>query len=96
MSQEGLMTVDGYDAAIIGIHETEQDFFVVVYDKWAMVDIYMAQYPDATWDDAVEDLSFNTWGAYYGELTPIFMHTFRGTEEEKRMDLEEYFYDIVE
>lgn len=88
------MTVDGYDAAIIGLHETEDGNWVVVYDKWAMVDVYRLMYPDATWDDAVEDLSFNTWCAYVGELTPIFMHTFTGTGEEKRMDMEDFFYDV--
>lgn len=96
MSQEGIMFVEGYDSAIIGIQETDNDVYVVIYDKWAMVGVYQALHPDATWEDAVEDLSFNTWGAYMGELTPVFMHTFSGTGEERRLDAEEYFYDMTE
>lgn len=96
MNQEGLLFVEGYDAAIIGIQQSWDEAWVVVYDKWAMVDIYMAQYPDSTWEDAVEDLQYNTWCAYYGKLTPTFLHTFRGDEREKRFDIEEYFFNDLQ
>lgn len=89
------MFVEGYDAAILGIVERD-GFLVVVYDKWAMVNVYRAMYTEASWEDAVEDLSFNTWCAYMGELTPIFMHTFDGSGEERRHDAEDYFYDMTE
>jgi len=94
MSQEGLGFFDGYDAAIIGILEDGDGVHRVVYDKWAMVEVYMAQEPDATWEDAVEWLAYNTWGSYHGPETPICLHTFIGTAEQKRFDIEEYFFDL--
>ena len=67
-----MLKVDGFDDAIIGTVGMD-DERVVVYDKQKMIEIRMAEGEDQT--DAIEDLQFNTWGAYVGPRTPFFVDT---------------------
>jgi hypothetical protein len=64
---------DGYDGAIVGITRDGQ----LVYSIEKMVDICTQ---DGEMDDldAIEWLEFNTFCAYVGEKTPLFIYTSTG------------------
>jgi hypothetical protein len=64
------MVADGFDDAIIGIDE--KDMCRVVYDYNKMVCILIDE--GMTEEDAIEYLSFNVFGSYVGEMTPIFVN----------------------
>lgn len=64
---ESVMFADGFDDAIIGL---DTDSLRVVYSKQRMIEILE---PQMGLDDAIEYLEFNTWSAYMGELTPIYI-----------------------
>lgn len=61
------LKADGFDAAIIGIDMASER---LVYDKQKMVEILSKQMSE---EDAIEFLEFNTWSAYMGEHTPIYV-----------------------
>ena len=63
------LKADGFDAAIIGIDSLSER---IVYDKWAMVEILMID-DEMSEEDAVEFLEVNTWNAYVGDHTPIYV-----------------------
>jgi hypothetical protein len=63
------LKADGFDAAIIGIEVASER---LVYDKRAMVQILMEE-ESMNELEAIEFLEFNTWGAYVGEHTPIYV-----------------------
>ena len=70
---------DGFDAAIIGIHiESER----VIYSKDRMINILMDD--DMEYEDAVEFLAYNVWGAYVGENTPMYI------DEMNHQEFQEY------
>lgn len=62
---------DGFDDAVIGF---EPNTDVLVYDRNKMIDILIYD-DDMTEIEAIEYLEFNTWGAYIGEKTPIYIET---------------------
>ena len=62
------LSEDYFDEAIVGITYNSQ----VVYDMDGMVELF-AKHNDCDNDEAIEYLSFNTWTAYVGDLTPIFI-----------------------
>lgn len=64
---ESVMFADGFDDAIIGL---DTDSLRVVYSKQRMIEILE---PQMGLDDAIEYLQYNTWSAYMGELTPIYI-----------------------
>ena len=64
---EKLLFVDGFDEAIIGF---DSNSMRVVYSKQKMIEIMENEMP---LDEAIEYLEFNTFCAYVGEQTPIFM-----------------------
>jgi hypothetical protein len=66
---EEFLKADGFDDAVIGVEPT---LMILVYDKNKMVDI-LVKTQDMTYEDAVEYLEFNTWSAYVGEKTPIYI-----------------------
>ena len=74
MSDEPALTCDGFDDAIIGVtvHQPGRQS-VVVYDAVKMIEILMRR-DGMTYEDAEEFLSFNTWGAWVGAGTPVFVH----------------------
>ena len=63
------MKPDGFDEAIIGY---EPNAGRLIYDRDKMV---MIAVEDMEMDhqDAIEHLEYNVWGAYVGELTPIYI-----------------------
>jgi hypothetical protein len=58
---------DGYDQAIIGVDIIAER---IVYCKQKMVEILTQEMDE---DEAIEFLEFNTWTAYVGEHTPIYI-----------------------
>lgn len=66
-----ILFADGYDNAIIGVC-IGFDSGRVVYDAEKMVDI-CAKDLQSDQDEALEFLEFNTFGAYVGERTPLYV-----------------------
>jgi hypothetical protein len=62
---------DGFDQAIIGLC-IECSPARVVYDKQKMVEILMKE-DEMSEEDAIDFLEYNTWNAYVGEGTPIYV-----------------------
>lgn len=65
--------VDGYDEAIVGITRDGQ----LVYSIEKMIEI-CAKDGEMSDLDAIEWLEYNTFCAYVGEKTPLFIHTSTG------------------
>jgi hypothetical protein len=64
-----LVTVDGYDDAILGI---DSKSYRVIYDADEMVDILM-ETDDLTEEEALEYLDYNVFNAWIGDQTPIYL-----------------------
>jgi hypothetical protein len=64
-----LLTLDGFDEAVIGIVE-RCDLLVVCYDKNKIIKILMR---DMNHEEAMEYYEFNILGAYMGEHTPVYL-----------------------
>jgi len=62
---------NGYDKAILGLTDNGQ----LVYSKEIMVELLMED-DDLSEEDAWEFLEFNTFCAYVGEQTPIYVNTY--------------------
>ena len=67
--EESFLKADGFDKAIIGI---DPNSMILVYDRNKMVDILIED-EGMTHEDAIEHLEFNTYCAYVGEKTPIYI-----------------------
>ena len=67
--EEEFLTADGFDGAIVGV---EPNSMRLVYDRDKMIGILMTD-EDMEEIDAIEYLEFNTWNAYVGEKTPIYI-----------------------
>ena len=65
-----MLTADGFDDAVIGIVERAGASSVVLYDARRCVELLVEQ--GATYDEALEHMSFNVTGAYVGPETPAF------------------------
>jgi hypothetical protein len=65
--------VDGYDEAIVGITTEGQ----LVYSREKMIEL-CAKQGEMEEIDAIEWLEFNTFCAYVGEKTPIYIYTGTG------------------
>lgn len=61
---------DGYDEAIVGITDNGQ----LVYSQEKMIELCILQ-GEMEEIDAIEFLEFNTFGAYVGEKTPLYIRT---------------------
>ena len=66
--QEFLLA-DGFNDAIIGIEYISGR---VIYDIDMMVEILKRE--DMSYEDAIEHLEYNVFGAYVGENTPIYIN----------------------
>jgi hypothetical protein len=75
----------GYDEAILGV---DTEYQRVVYSKQKMVDILTSD--GMSEEEAVEFLEFNTWSAYVGESTPIFV------QDMNIHDINEWFKNDLE
>jgi hypothetical protein len=62
------LKADGFDAAILGVDSQSNR---IIYDKSKMVQILIDEGMEE--DDAIEYLEFNTWSAYVGAYTPIYL-----------------------
>jgi hypothetical protein len=66
---EKFLKADGFDDAVVGI---EFNTMRLVYDKNKMIHI-LIENDGMDYEDALEYLEFNTWSAYVGEKTPIYI-----------------------
>lgn len=68
-TEEGLLFADGLDNAIIGICP---DTLRVVYSRTKVIEVFMKeQFMEE--EDAIEHADYNTFNAYVGEQTPIWI-----------------------
>ena len=67
--EEEFLTADGFDGAIVGV---EPNTMRLVYNRDYMVRSLIMK-DKMTRDEAIEYLEYNTWNAYVGEKTPIFI-----------------------
>lgn len=67
--EEEFLKADGFDDAVIGF---EFNTMRLVYDKNKMIHI-LIENDGMEYEDAIEYLEFNTWSAYIGEKTPIYI-----------------------
>jgi hypothetical protein len=67
--EEEFLTADGFEDAIIGV---EPNSMKIVYSRDKMIEILMTD-EELTELDAIEYLEYNTWNAYVGEKTPLFI-----------------------
>jgi hypothetical protein len=80
-----MILVDGFDNAILGV---DVDSKRIVYSKSNMVETLTLNGLDE--EEAVEFLEFNTWSAYMGEHTPIYV------EDMNIHDIREWFKNDLE
>lgn len=69
---EEVLIPNGYADAFIGI--TNQEPKRAVYSKKVMVRI-LVDVENMSYEDATEFLEYNTWNAYVGDKTPIYIDT---------------------
>ena len=69
---ENILTVDGYDEAIVGVMERFGQPPIAVYDRDKIIRIMMER-DGMTDEEAIEFFEFNIIGAYVGEYTPGFL-----------------------
>jgi hypothetical protein len=69
---QDFLFADGFDDTIIGV-SIAFDAGRVVYDARQMVETLL-QEEDITEEEAWEYLEFNTFGAYVGKNTPIYVY----------------------
>jgi len=72
---DDVLFADGFDDAIIGFNE---DDWVVVYSRQKCVDILASEFSEEVGvsnpeEVAREYLEYNTFSAYVGERTPLFI-----------------------
>ena len=70
-----LLFADGLGDAIIGICPAS---FRIVYSRTKVIDIFVSQGMDI--DEAIEYAEYNTFGAYVGEQTPVWVEDFKWDE----------------
>tara|TARA_Y100000590_G_scaffold468528_1_gene651586 strand:- start:1379 stop:1630 length:252 start_codon:yes stop_codon:yes gene_type:complete len=70
---DDLLFANGYDNAIIGVC-SGHDSGRVVYSVKKMIEI-CSQELAIDYEEAVEWLEYNTFGAYVGENTPVYVET---------------------
>mgnify|MGYP003141858515 FL=1 len=69
---DDLLLADGFDEAFIGVGQRCSRPDVSVYDVSQMIRILMDR-DGMSEEDAREYLEFNTFGAWVGEQTPLFV-----------------------
>ena len=79
--EDKTLFADGFNDAIIGTTDDGR----IVYSKTLMLEnLVLTQDMDAT--EALEYLNYNTWSAYVGEFTPLYVNDLDDDAEE----IEEY------
>jgi len=79
-----MIYADGFDDAIIGV---DTEYQRIVYSKAKMIDTLVKGGMDVL--DAVDWLEYNTWSAYVGENTPIFVDELTKEEIQEWVDSSE-------
>ena len=79
---EGILVMDGFDAAFIGIGAQQYKLPIAVYDRQKCIEILMDD--GMSWEEAEEYFAFNTEGAWVGELTPLILNRPYHTDPENR------------
>lgn len=74
IQDEGLVTWDDCDEAIVGIVSRCGMGTLVLYDRDKLVEVFIGK--GMTHSEAEEWVSFNIEGAYVGEKTPMIMEAF--------------------
>tara|TARA_R110000824_G_scaffold20903_8_gene78383 strand:+ start:2536 stop:2805 length:270 start_codon:yes stop_codon:yes gene_type:complete len=69
---EGLVLVDGFDDAFMGLGSRVNDDDVAIYDEEKMIDILINR-DEMSAEEAREYFEYNIRGAFYGERTPIYL-----------------------
>ena len=69
---EDVLFADGFDEAIIGFSPND---WRVVYSRELCIQILMKD-DDTPEEEAIDFLEYNTFNAYIGEKTPIWVDTF--------------------
>lgn len=69
---DDILFADGLDDAIIGF---DQNLWKVVYSRNMCVECIMKE-DDMSEEDALEHLEYNTFNAYVGDNTPIWIEDF--------------------
>jgi len=64
-----MIKADGFDDCIVGVDLMKRR---IAYSKQKMVE-QLVLMDGMSWEEAVEYLEFNTWSAYVGEHTPIYL-----------------------
>lgn len=87
---------DGFDDAIIGYsYDKKVCMYRIVYDKERMIETLMIR-DDMSLDVSSEYLEFNTWDAYVGDGSPLYVDVMGSVERPfsrnhtNRKDIEEY------
>lgn len=80
---EPILVADGFDDCILGVTEASPKRAVYSCNKMvekiaSQVEKEWAEEPEGhegedAWSEAYDYLSFNTWGAYVGEHTPLYI-----------------------
>jgi hypothetical protein len=79
---------DGFDDCIIGyVNGNSVDSYRIVYDSWKMVDV-LCERDSMTRVEALEYLEHNTWSAYAGKGTPLYVDV-----TPNRQDIEDLLID---
>lgn len=69
---DDILFADGLDDAIIGF---DQNLWKVVYSRNMCVECIMKE-GDMSEEDALEHLEYNTFNAYIGDSTPVWVEDF--------------------
>jgi hypothetical protein len=72
-NEEGMIILDGLDAAVIGLVSRCGQSPCLMYSSERIVRIFMAR-DGMTREEAEEFFDFNTAGAYLGDTSPFFLH----------------------
>lgn len=72
-ADQGMLIVDNFDDAIIGLASRCGQQTVIAYSVNKILDILMDQ-EKLSYEEALDHFSFNIEGQWIGEMTPIFVH----------------------
>ena len=72
---EEMLLADGFEEAFIGVIERCSQPPLACYDVEKCIKVLVKR-DKMTYDEAEEFLSFNTLGAWCGEMTPVFLSRF--------------------
>lgn len=85
MNKDLTLFADGFDDCIIGyVYDKTSNVHRIAYDQQRMIETLMIR-DNMSVDDAMEYLEFNTWDAYSGKGTPLYV-----TLWNDRKEMEEY------